>query len=82
MLKVPTRNTAICARLVGAVGQYWPPPQPPVIPLLANSSTHGAYQTVQGTSENMPVQVVGAGIPSVAKRKYAIVPLSTMPSGQ
>ena len=45
------RNVAIWARVSGASGQNWPPPQPPVTPAFARASTYWKKGCVVGTSE-------------------------------
>ena len=52
---VLTRNTAICARVTGSVGQKLPLPHPPVIPSAAIASIQSTAKLPSGTSVNTPV---------------------------
>ena len=45
-------NTAIWSRVTGLLGQYFPPPQPEVIPSRPNCSIQGSNPVVQVMSEN------------------------------
>jgi len=76
------RKTAISWRVMLALGQKLPLPQPPVMHLFASSLIQRAAQWLQGTSVNRGVVHAGGVTPLVARIKIAISALVTATSGQ
>src|SRR6187549_1910878 len=73
---VPARNTAICSRVTGLVGQYFPPPQPLTTPRRTSSSIHLQKGLDAGTSANISAPATQFGglsvLSSVRSTKTAI----------
>src|SRR6187549_2623864 len=73
---VPARNTAICSRVTGLVGQYFPPPQPLTTPRRTSSSIHLQKGLEAGTSANISAPATQFGglivLSSVRSTKTAI----------
>ena len=70
MENVRARNAAIWARVTVRFGQYFPVPQPLVMPRAASSSIHAANGADAGTSEKTPCAAGGwYDGPSWARRR-------------
>ena len=87
-LNVLTRNTAICARVIGSSGQYsgGSTEQPAVMPSADNCSIQAAAQWSAGTSSNTrPVAGEGAKEPGhdvASSRNIATCERETIIAGQ